>query len=99
MTSRFLRQRFGEDVERPKLGPVIIRDEKTHESAHAFTFAVNTAKFIETGKFEHRFFTGAIIVPKDGALVHWAPTVEPVDTYLGRVARGERSWSGQVDRH
>lgn len=89
----FLIEQFGEELSHPKLGPIAIREEATAEFAVAEVFAVNTVKAIESGNVADGLMSGAIVVPKDGSPVHWAPTAHPVQTYLQQVADGERWWS------
>lgn len=89
---RFLRRHFGDDLTHPTLGPVAVREEVTGEFPNAYVFAVNTVRAIETGNPMDGLFSGGVVVPRDGAPVHWAPTPSPVEVYLSRVERGEQQW-------
>jgi len=89
----FLQRHFGPDVEHPKLGPIAVREDRTREYTNAYGFSVNTTRFIESGDVRDGLMSGAIIVPKDGSPVHWAPTFLSTSQYLEEVAAGERWWS------
>lgn len=89
----FLKRHFGPELAHQELGPIVVREETTREYANAFGFSVNTRRFVETGDVADGLMSGAIVVPKDGSPVHWAPTHVPVATYLDVVARGETWWS------
>jgi len=89
----FLRRHFGPAVEHRKLGPIAVREDRTREYANAYGFSVNTTRFIESGDVLDGLMSGAIIVPKDGSPVHWAPTFLSTPRYLEEVAAGKRWWS------
>ena len=90
---KFLKRHFGDALSHPKLGPIAVQDEFTTDYDNAECFAVNTVRAIETGNIADGLLSGAIVVPKDGSPVHWAPTRLPVAEYLAKVAAGETWWS------
>lgn len=89
----FVQRHFGPDPAHPKLGPVDVLEDRTTEYDNAFGFAVNTRRFIESDDLRDGLMSGAIIVPKDGTPVHWAPTFLPVGEYLDKVTSGEWFWA------
>lgn len=89
----FVQRHLGSPPAHPKLGPIVVLEDRTTEYDNAFKFAINTRKFVESDDLRDSLMNGAIIVPKDGTPVHWAPTLLPVAEYLDRVESGEWWWA------
>lgn len=90
--AEFLERHFGREVAHPRLGPIEVVEDVTREYENAFYFAVGTVRSLQTGNVADGLMSGGVVVPKDGAPVHWAPTFPPVADYLDNVASGATWW-------
>jgi hypothetical protein len=87
-----LRTAFGPELRDPSAGEVVINHPLVAEHDNAWAVPFNSKSFIEDGDPTHAMIPSLVVVPKDGASAHYAPTGMPVADYLADVSSGSRPW-------
>lgn len=94
---QLLVREFGEQLKTSRGEDVVIVDDRVAEHENAWAVPFNTRSFLEGGPPTNALVPSVIIVPKNGARSHYAPTALRVSDYLEKVRSGDMPWSAEPE--